>query len=1204
MLKKSVAVILALLLVFSAFTVVSAAETGSGLEFTPAENIQTKITYTDDSVKIFTGAIDPESIEPSGIAEKISSYELLYNGESALVVDLNDIRSTSGDAVSAGAEKLINGYYSASFELTGQNKEMFITGINPSNLVKIQKAIVKSYVYDGSLDIEDLGFIDTEKTSYTEADDNLCWAATCSNMLDYSGWAQQAGFADTDDVFDEFVDSFYDGGFYPFNAMQWFFNGAKGCPENEQTKLKDYGKSGNYFPDIPADSVCANYTGFDSYPNLLKTLASSLRNGYAVGLGIVWGYKYNQAQGAHAITCWGYVQNNDYSDDDIRHYESLIISDSDSDILDYSDRRCAPNKLKVISMTPYSNPKMFYTGVIFNNYNDGILMEINTLAPYEEGKYDETDILATRDKLNTVDFLAKRSKVSTDSARFSDCYVFPHGEDAYIFADYMNVSDKQYNGDVEALISVFNSDGDLIASKTVKESKKFSNYADNFSEDYVKLDCPGVGKYTVTVTVDPEHKITEAFRSNNTNTTSFEVVETEYDTTHWGIAAEFSPFEGNEATVKLSYPGISNELMSTAGFGRLTYKYFLNGEWTQEGLVGFYRNGAMPDTFEVNMKQGTMIRFIMAFDVEGIDCVIKSVDIPISCDDARAIGTENNTFDHTPLEHGASSLAEGEKIAFTVKNISPDKRFDGTVNVIAEGTEGIWRYNPIQIAQFDLSLEAGESSQEYSYDSWEENPDLQGTFNIRVITEGFFEDETSCFDSCELGKIMIKELPSTVVDFNKTYVDAYDGVTSLIEAVDFCPVGGTVTFETDKVKQDGADVLFSEVDTLDCVLDKDITIDGRSVSRNGMTCGVEFAGVRFTVEQGAKVKLRGLKFDNYFCAHRDYGAGINSRGELEIEDCSFHNVNADYSGGAVYINGGSAKILNSTFEVCNGLNGGALAVNGGAKVDMLNCSVLDCSSSTGSVNNIFGELNIVNSDIVLGYTSYEKFDKGGAVNGNSVTRLVNCTLFSRENEDFQTGKASCVDAAGDVELYGCAFKSVADDVIADEQCIVYDKLIDVIDPDDPYIDAECYYKDECSMHKIAKLFDSVRGSGYIVSVRDGELVYSDGENTWTTGIVPAFEESAYAYDVIGTERSRAFGACSDTSKIGMAKMIGDVNGDRSVDILDAAMIQKYAANLVELSELQLDTADVNFDGNVDALDSTDIMKYTVGKIIEFVPGKG
>lgn len=142
------------------------------------------------------------------------------------------------------------------------------------------------------------------------------------------------------------------------------------------------------------------------------------------------------------------------------------------------------------------------------------------------------------------------------------------------------------------------------------------------------------------------------------------------------------------------------------------------------------------------------------------------------------------------------------------------------------------------------------------------------------------------------------------------------------------------------------------------------------------------------------------------------------------------------------------------------------------------------------------------------------------------------------------------------------------------------------------------------MHKIAKLFDSVRGSGYIVSVRDGELVYSDGENTWTTGIVPAFEESAYAYDVIGTERSRAFGACSDTSKIGMAKMIGDVNGDRSVDILDAAMIQKYAVNLVELSELQLDAADVNFDGNVDALDSTDIMKYTVGKIIEFVPGKG
>lgn len=63
--------------------------------------------------------------------------------------------------------------------------------------------------------------------------------------------------------------------------------------------------------------------------------------------------------------------------------------------------------------------------------------------------------------------------------------------------------------------------------------------------------------------------------------------------------------------------------------------------------------------------------------------------------------------------------------------------------------------------------------------------------------------------------------------------------------------------------------------------------------------------------------------------------------------------------------------------------------------------------------------------------------------------------------------------------------------------------------------------------------------------------------------------------------------------------IGDVNMDGSVDVLDAAVVQKYAAGKAELTAEQLELADVNNDNNVDVLDAAEIQKYAAGKITEF-----
>ena len=64
-------------------------------------------------------------------------------------------------------------------------------------------------------------------------------------------------------------------------------------------------------------------------------------------------------------------------------------------------------------------------------------------------------------------------------------------------------------------------------------------------------------------------------------------------------------------------------------------------------------------------------------------------------------------------------------------------------------------------------------------------------------------------------------------------------------------------------------------------------------------------------------------------------------------------------------------------------------------------------------------------------------------------------------------------------------------------------------------------------------------------------------------------------------------------------ILGDVNGDKNVDVLDAAMVQKYAAGKSTLTPEQICAGDVNGDNNADVLDAAMIQKYAAGKITEF-----
>ena len=54
-----------------------------------------------------------------------------------------------------------------------------------------------------------------------------------------------------------------------------------------------------------------------------------------------------------------------------------------------------------------------------------------------------------------------------------------------------------------------------------------------------------------------------------------------------------------------------------------------------------------------------------------------------------------------------------------------------------------------------------------------------------------------------------------------------------------------------------------------------------------------------------------------------------------------------------------------------------------------------------------------------------------------------------------------------------------------------------------------------------------------------------------------------------------------------------------INVADATLVQKYAADIIKLTDDQLKRADVNFDGVVNVHDSTLIRKYAADIISSF-----
>ncbi len=64
-------------------------------------------------------------------------------------------------------------------------------------------------------------------------------------------------------------------------------------------------------------------------------------------------------------------------------------------------------------------------------------------------------------------------------------------------------------------------------------------------------------------------------------------------------------------------------------------------------------------------------------------------------------------------------------------------------------------------------------------------------------------------------------------------------------------------------------------------------------------------------------------------------------------------------------------------------------------------------------------------------------------------------------------------------------------------------------------------------------------------------------------------------------------------------MLGDVNGDSAVNVLDVHLVMRYILETGELDESGLQAADVNGDGKIDLFDVVLLMRYSLGLIASF-----
>jgi len=178
-------------------------------------------------------------------------------------------------------------------------------------------------------DLFDGTWADAEKDLTSGEDDLLCWAATASNMLEWTSWGFVNGMYKADQMLDYFENHWLDSSGFANDGNTWWFDGAG-----------TYGGA----VDVAGGGFHPGYdpTTYIHVENNTAGVMSFIRDATAAGSGM--GISIGTSGFGHAITVWGYNYDNAYTPSDPEYYLGLWVSDSD-DNKNTPDAYTAPNDL-------------------------------------------------------------------------------------------------------------------------------------------------------------------------------------------------------------------------------------------------------------------------------------------------------------------------------------------------------------------------------------------------------------------------------------------------------------------------------------------------------------------------------------------------------------------------------------------------------------------------------------------------------------------------------------------------------------------------------------------------------------------------------------------------------------------------------------------------------------------------------------------
>ncbi|MFA6175634.1 MAG: PEP-CTERM sorting domain-containing protein [Phycisphaerae bacterium] len=168
---------------------------------------------------------------------------------------------------------------------------------------------------------------DADKTNLETADDLMCWAASASNVLEWTGLGNVLGFTTTDQMFGYFHDHWTDRGGLMEYGWDWWFSGTYHGPVVGGLELDLTGSSdpvwsqpdvvgGNFYPSLNFNDYFHETWGSSA---TLSAVDQYLQSGYGTTLAV-----YSPVRG-HSLTVWGFR----YDVDDPAYYTGVYVTDSD-----------------------------------------------------------------------------------------------------------------------------------------------------------------------------------------------------------------------------------------------------------------------------------------------------------------------------------------------------------------------------------------------------------------------------------------------------------------------------------------------------------------------------------------------------------------------------------------------------------------------------------------------------------------------------------------------------------------------------------------------------------------------------------------------------------------------------------------------------------------------------------------------------------